>query len=140
MRRLLAEGGCANEAARQAALQPGSDWLTAGRTFPRVGNSGVPGGGSAAFEAALGRAEVSGVEEVAAVRAESGLEGPEARFCARLAVAPPGCGHGTQRRLPPREATAGPGGRARGECHARRSRAAGKGSWACAPSSESSAR
>lgn len=74
----------------------------------------MPGGGSAAFEAALGRAEVGGVEEVAAVRAEGGVAGPEARFCSRWAVAPPGCGHGTQRRLPPREAAAGPGGRACG--------------------------
>lgn len=104
-----------------------------------LANSGVPGDGSAAYEAALGRAEVSGVEEVAAVRAESGVAGPEARFCARRTVALSGCGHGTQRRLPPREAAAGPGSRACGECDAGRSRAAGKGSRACSPSSGSSA-
>lgn len=92
-----------------------------------MGIQRVPGGGSATFEAALGRAEVSGVEEVASVRAENGVAGPEARLCARRAVAPPGCGHGTQRRLPPREAATGPGGRACGECDAGRSRAAGKG-------------
>lgn len=83
---------------------------------------------------------MSGVEEVAAVRAESEVAGPEARFFARWAVAPPGCGYGTQRRLPPREAAAGPGGRACGECDAERSRAVGKDSWARVPSSGSSAR